>query len=275
MNYPKSCIAVLWDDDLQSENALLHAIRLAEKSSFSIVLLRVIKKRRFLESIRSFESFVESETLVLKQKVELLSEKHSTPIGMHMLKGNIKRCIKDFLESSRCALIVSPEHVVLNKGIKVNVLKEFSKYGAIEIPIMIATTAPRTEFSTIEVVVPMEYQSEFKDTIEWVIHFSRKYGCNFDFVRPVVSATLPQKDLMNNIYFTKQVLDANEVVYGIKTANKENNFIDDVYDFADDINANYILSTTLSYSAYRKNERFQQYPFICVNPQKRRYATFN
>lgn len=275
MDSPKSCIAVLWDDDLQSENALKHALKLADKSSSDIVFLKVIKKKSFFESADKFNALVEAETGSIRKKVEELNKKYSTSITLSILQGNLQTCVNEFIEKNNCSLIVSPEFVTLNKGVKANTIKEFSKYGAIEVPIMIATNEPQSEFASIEVVVPMEFTSEFKDTIEWVISFYRKYGCNFDFVKPALSPSIPKQDLINNIYFTKQVLDANNVIYGIKTASKEHIFVDDIYEFAENIQANYILSTTLNYAEFRKSAKFQSIPYICINPKKRKYANFN
>ena len=40
----------------------------------------------------------------------------------------------------------------------------------------------------------MEHEAEFKDVIDCVIAFSRKYECNFNFVKPVLSDAQPKRE---------------------------------------------------------------------------------
>jgi|GEM_PF-6302527 len=275
MNTKKTYIVVLWDGSEQSENAFRHALLLESKSKYAILLVRVMKKRRFLESRLSFDSEVNKEKEVMKSVAEELRCKYGMLPEYAIKLGNFKSCVREILKDFECSVIISPEYNSIHKGLRVNILKEFSNYGAIELPIVIASKPPRLNHEAIEVVVPMEYEPEFKDTIEWVIFLSRKYGCNIDFIKPVLSDNQPQKELINNIYFTKQVLDDNDIVYGIKTANKLKNFVDDIYDFADSIEANYILSTSLNYTLFKKSNKYDDVPFIWINPRKRRYANFN
>jgi hypothetical protein len=245
------------------------------RSESPILLVRVVKKRKFLESKLDFESEVAVETEKIKSVSEELSAKYGV-LPEHLVKpGDFKSCIKEVLEEYRCSIIVSPEVYSIHKGLTVNIVREFSSYGDIEVPMLVANNAPRNNHVSIEVVVPMEYEPEFKDAIEWVISLSRRYGCNFNFIKPVLSDAQPKKELINNIYFTKQVLDDNNIVYGIKAASKEANFIDEIFSFASSIEADYILTTSLNYGLLHRNPKYAEMPFIWINPHKRRYRSFN
>jgi len=275
MDTRKIYIVVLWDGSEQSENAFRHALRMEAKSKYTILLVRVMKKRKFLESRLAFESDVVKENQVMKSVTEELRCKYGLLPEYAIKLGNFKSCVREVLKDFRCSVIISPESNSIHKGLSVNIVKEFSNYGEIDIPIVIANNAPRNQHSSIEVVVPMEYEPEFKDSIDWVIFMSRKYGCNINFIKPILNEGQPKKELLNNIYFTKQVLDDNDIVYGIKTANKLKDFVDDIYDFANTIEANYILSTSLNYNLFRKNTMYENTPFIWINPRKRIYRNFN
>lgn len=275
MDKGKACIVVLWDGSEQSENAFNHALLMRRRSESPILLVRVIKKRKFLESKLDFESEVAVETEKIKSVSEELSAKYGV-LPEHLVKpGDFKSCIKEVLEEYSCSIIVSPEVYSIHKGLTVNVVREFSSYGDIEVPMLVANNAPRNNHVSIEVVVPMEYEPEFKDAIEWVISLSRRYGCNFNFIKPVLSDAQPKKELINNIYFTKQVLDDNKIVYGIKAASKEANFIDEIFSFASSIEADYILTTSLNHGLLHRNPKYAEMPFIWINPRKRRYRSFN
>lgn len=275
MNSNNGYILVLWDHSDEAVTSFQHALLLAEKSKFEILIARILKKRKLFESRETFEKEVVEERECLNRKALELEAKFGLLPKTTIALGNFKSAVKKLLDEHQCSLIVCPEHISIHKGLTVNILNEFSSYGEIDIPIIIANNPPRQEHETLEVIVPMEYHPEFKDTIDWVILFSRKYHCNFDFVKPILTDAQPKKELINNIYFTKQVLDDNNIVYGIKTASKMKSFIDDIYDFASKIEANYIMSTTLNYHDYRKNPMFAEMPFICINPRKRKYRGFN
>jgi Universal stress protein family. len=275
MDKRKAYIVILWDGSEQSENAFRHALLMRRKSEYSVLLVRVVKKRKFLESKLEFEAEVVSETERLKVVAEELGSKYGILPEFLIKLGDFKSCIKEVLEDYSCSIIVSPEEYSIHKGLTVNIVREFSSYGDIEVPMLVANHAPKSNNASIEVVVPMEYEPEFKDLIEWVISLSRRYGCNFNFIKPVLSDAQPKKELINNLYFTKQVLDDNHIVYGIKTASKEANFVDEIYSFGSSIDADYLLTTSLNYGLFRRNPKYADVPFIWVNPQKRRYRSFN
>lgn len=275
MDKEKTYIVVLWDGSEQSGNAYKHALLMGKKSEYSILLVRVIKKRKFLESKLDFESGMVKEMEILKSAAEELSGKYGV-LPEYLLKpGDFKSCIKEVLEDYSCSIIVSPEENSIHKGLTVNIVREFSSYGDIEVPILVANTPPRNIHASVEVVVPMEHEPEFKDAIEWVVTLSRRYGCNFNFIKPVLSDTQPKKELINNIYFTKQVLDDSNIVYGIKTASKDVNFVEEIYSFAGSIEADYILTTSLNYGLFHRNPKYAEIPFIWINPHRRRYRSFN
>ncbi len=275
MDTKKIYIVVLWDGSAQSENAFRHALLMVTKSSYTILLLRVMKKRRLFESKLTFGTEVVNEREVMNATALELQDRYGVLPEYAIKMGNFKKSIREILTDFECSVIISPEENSIHKGIAVNIIKEFSNYGAINVPILIANNAPKSKHTIIEIVIPIEYQPEFKDAIDWVVFLARKYSCNINFIKPMLSDGEPKKALLNNIYFTKQVLDDNDIVYGIKTASKLNNFVDEIYNFANNIEADYILSTSLNYNLFRKNSMYNDVPFIWINPRKRIYRNFN
>ena len=88
-------------------------------------------------------------------------------------------------------------------------------------------------------------------------------------------APQPKRELLSNIYFTKQVLEANNIVYGIKSATGSDNFVDEIFSFAGSIEADYILTTSINYGLIRKNPKYGEVPIIWINPHKRLLQNFN
>ncbi|WP_320054728.1 universal stress protein [uncultured Acetobacteroides sp.] len=275
MDAKKTYIVVLWDGSEQAENAFRHALRMDKRTAFAVLIMWMVRKRKFLESKAEFDAGVASEQEALRQVAERLNGQYGLLPEYVVKSGDVRSCIAEVLEEYSCSIIVSPEEYSFPKGVVVNVVKEFSSSSDIEVPLLVANNAPRHDNASIEVVVPLEYDPEFKDAVEGIVSLSRTYGCNFNFMKPILSDGQLKKELVSNIYFAKQVLDDNHIVYGIKSASKETDFIEEVYDFASSIEANYILSMSLNYGLYRKNPKYANAPFIWVNPHKRRYRSFN
>lgn len=85
-----------------------------------------------------------------------------------------------------------------------------------------------------------------------------------------------KKQLANNIYFTKKMLDGVNIVYGIKTAKKKGTFEDEVFRFARTIEADLILIMSDKYDVFLDSNMESQLdiPVMCVNPRIRKYQSF-
>ena len=275
MDRGKTYIVVLWDGSEQAENAYRHAQFMRKKIEYPVLLVRIVKEKGLFESKASYDMEVERERELLKSAAEELGRKYGIVPDCIVKQGAFKNCMKEVLNEYSCSIIISPETYSIPKGEEVAIAREYSKYGDTDVAVLVTNKAPQTKHSSIEIVIPMEHEAEFKDVIDCVIAFSRKYECNFNFVKPVLSDAQPKRELLSNIYFTKQVLEANNIVYGIKSATGSDNFVDEIFSFAGSIEADYILTTSINYGLIRKNPKYGEVPIIWINPHKRLLQNFN
>jgi hypothetical protein len=67
-------------------------------------------------------------------------------------------------------------------------------------------------------------------------------------IKPYITDTFMKKDMGNNIYFTKKMLDKQNIVYGIKTAKKKQSFKSEIFRFTELIDADLIVMMAKQYS---------------------------
>lgn len=279
MDTGKKVVLVPWDFTKGSEIALKHALQLAGVADNEIMLLHIIPQtwwNSLLKKRIKPEKFEE-----LKRKLEAVAEKVSSehkisPISM-VLEGNPVKIIRDLIVTANLNLIVTHKCYSYEKK-RINSI-DFLKKLAIKnynIPFIIAE-APPAHNHYIEIVVPLDYDKKYKETLHWIIYLSKYYKCNINLIKPYISDQRKKKEMANNIYFTKKMLDGNKIVYGIKTAKRQNIFRDEIFKFANNIDADLILIMADKYDAYVKKNRSKspsRIPIMCITPRVRKLQGF-
>lgn len=279
MNTGKKVVLVPWDFTEGSEIALKHALQLAGVADNEILLLHIIPQTWWdllLKKRTKPEKFEE-----LKRKLEAVAEKVSSehrfsPISI-VLEGSPVKIIRDLIVTANLNLIVAHKHYFYEKK-RINSF-DFLKKLSIKnynIPFIIAE-APPAHNHYIEIVVPLDYDKKYKETLHWIIYLSKYYKCNINLIKPYISDQRKKKEMANNIYFTKKMLDGNKIVYGIKTAKRQNIFRDEIFKFANNIDADLILIMADKYDAYVKNNKCKapsRIPIMCITPRVRKLQGF-
>jgi len=72
------------------------------------------------------------------------------------------------------------------------------------------------------------------------------------------------------------MLDGNKIIYGIKTAKRQNVFKDEVFKFANNIDADLILIMADKYNYYvqSKEKATSRVPIMCITPLPRKFQGF-
>lgn len=279
MNTGKKVVLVPWDFTEGSEIALKHALQLAGVADNEILLLHIIPQTWWdllLKKRTKPEKFEE-----LKRKLEAVAEKVSSehrfsPISI-VLEGSPVKIIRDLIVTANLNLIVAHKYYFHEKK-RINSF-DFLKKLSIKnynIPFIIAE-APPAHNHYIEIVVPLDYDKKYKETLHWIIYLSKYYKCNINLIKPYISDQRKKKEMANNIYFTKKMLDGNKIVYGIKTAKRQNLFRDEIFKFANNIDADLILIMADKYDAYVKNNKDKaplRIPIMCITPRVRKLQGF-
>jgi hypothetical protein len=280
MNTPKKVVLVPWDFTSGSEIALQHALQLAEVADNDILLLHLIPQKWWTKYIGGKISTPE-EIDVLKKKLEAIADKISQENNRNILSmvldGSPTMVIKELVTTANLNLIVAFKSYTYqkNKYETSSFMRELSVKN-LSIPFIIAE-APPEHSHYIEIVVPLDYDKKYKETLHWIIYLSKYYKCNINLIKPYISDEGKKKNMANNIYFTKKMLDGNKIIYGIKTAKRQNEFRNEVFKFANNIDADLILIMADKYHTYIREDKgkgITRIPVMCITPRVRKLQGF-
>lgn len=136
------------------------------------------------------------------------------------------------------------------------------------IPFVVVNSAPRHNYYK-ELVVPIDHDKKYKESLAWIIYLSNYYRCNVNMIKPFITDTFMKKDMANNIYFTKKMLDKHNVIYGIKTAKKKQPFKSEIFRFTELIDADIVVMMSKQYNKWMvKDEKMQTTAPIMIVPPR-------
>ncbi len=283
MDNTKKVVLVLWDFSEESENALLHAVQLARVAGNEIMLLNIIPEPWWKTLLRkkNFDNqpHIQSIKKELDQVAQRVAKEHDfNPITL-VLEGNPQKLIKELVATANINLIVANRCIVSSQG------KQLESYSFLNnltnksfcVPFIIVNGKP-LHSHYIEIVVPLDYDKKYKEVLHWIIYLSKYYKCNINLIKPYIIDEGKKKKMANNVYFTKKMLDGNKIIYGIKTAKRKNAFRDEVFKFANNIDADLILIMSDKYRMYTggiSKKEFLRVPVMCITPRVRKFQGFN
>ena len=280
MEPTKKVVLVPWDFTPGCENAFLHAMQLAGVAQNDILIVRIIPRPWWFSYLKpKHDNMLEIEEE--KKKLELVAEKlasehNITPLTM-VLEGRPTTLLRDLVVTANINLIVS--NISYKYGNQTFESSQFLRNIVLKstsIPFIITESKPaHTHY--IEIVVPLDYDKKYKETLHWIIYLSKYYKCNINLIKPYINDEGKKKDMANNIYFTKKMLDGNKIIYGIKTAKRTSSFRDEVFKFASNIDADLILIMADKYNNYvdQKGKEPLKIPVMCITPRPRKLQGFN
>lgn len=280
MEPTKKVVLVPWDFTPECENALLHAMQLASVAKNEILLLHLIPRPWWYAYIKPKQE-KQQEIEEIKRKLEQVAERVAcehefNPITI-VLEGSPVPLFTELIVTANVNLIVS--NVNFKHGNQEIDLSQFFRKISLKttsVPFIIAEHKPaHTHY--IEIVVPLDYDKKYKETLHWIIYLSKYYKCNINLIKPFIVDEGKKKDMANNIYFTKKMLDGNKIIYGIKTAKRTSSFKDEVFKFANNIDADLILIMADKFNNYvdQKNKAGIKIPIMCITPRPRKLQGFN
>ncbi|MBQ9470649.1 MAG: universal stress protein [Bacteroidales bacterium] len=276
----KKLALILWDFSKSCDIALQHAIQLATAGENDIMLLHIIPQSGLLSALLSPNKNTAEISKANKRfnaVVEDVRQKYAINPRTMVLEGNPTKILRKLVETANVNLVIS-HHTYTYKGKKHRVTSWTKKliFKDITLPIVIVNQAP-AHSHYMEIAIPIYQDHSFKESVQWIINLARYYHCNVNFIKPYILEELKKKQLASNIYFTKKMLDSVGIVYGMKTAKKGNVFEDEVFRFADNIEADLIMVMSDKHEKLvsPERERNLHIPVMCVNTRIKKYQPFN
>lgn len=269
MDAGKKYVVVPWDFTSESEIALKHALQLAGVMGNGIMLLHTIhlKKTLFFKPKKVSEEEKGKLFKKLEDRAAEIAKENRLEVRIRLVEGDIRKIFPVELKRANANLVVMPFRQKFGKfcfqGTDfLNIMKDSI------IPFIVVQKVPKHEYYK-ELVVPIEIDRKYKETIGWIIYLAHYYKCNVNLFKPFINESFAKKDMANNIYFTKKMLDKQGIVYGIKTAKKGQPFKKEVFRFAELIDADIVVMMAKRFREWidKDKEIKLETPILVVPPR--------
>jgi len=280
MDKEREIILVPCDYSINSDNSLLHAIQLAKVANSKILLAHIVYKGVFDKELS--EEAKREHLKKLNALADEIDKEYNLRPETIVYQGKFIKSIKELILEKKINLIIIG-HLYEDDKHKLESHELISSFKNSRlknnVPI-IAINGPPSHTRYVEIVVPINYQREFKETLRWVMHLSKYYKCNINFIKPFYSDPEKKKLMANNMYFTKKMLDNNNIVYGIKTAKKQKTYSEEIFKFARDIDADLIVIMGDKYRDYVVESKAKNghdagnIPVMCIKPMPKKFQSF-
>lgn len=238
----KKTILVTWDFTEVSQNAFLHALKIARSVDNSIRLVHIIKE--------GDEVGLEIHKKKLKDITEELTKTYDIAVESVLLKGTIFTEISKYAtDNNDIAMVVMGTHGI--KGVqKYFGSKALRVIVGSPIPFVVVQNAPGEKERFSDVVFPIDFKSENKEKLYWAIFMGKYFNAKIHlFKSPVTDKSLSKK-VKVNLNFAIRFLIQNNIDYEIHTTVKSSNFSKEVMTFSREINADMIIITTTKHISF-------------------------
>ena len=218
---------------------------------------------------RHLPSSIDGIEIYFPYQIKITKEKYKIETEVFLGDGSFAKGFKEIVEETNANLLIMGKEFNSEAGnlsFK-DVLKQIESFN---LPI-IQVNAPPNHSHYSEIVVPLDHNKKYKEKLHWIIYLSKYYNFNVNIIKSHSSDDLLKKQMSNNVFFTKKMLDNKKIVYGIKTAKKQQSFSDEILRFAHDIEADLIVVMTPEYNSYIQKSngvKNPTVPIMCVNPRK-------
>lgn len=262
----KDVIIVPWDFTESSEVALMHAIQLAKEVNNYIMLARFIDSPGMFTSKKVKEQIISEEKEKLKEIGKQIMSKYGVNPYIAVELGIKSNKFAKLAKDAKANLIMCGRHYKVNEKITLTIKDLTKKLKAIDIPFVIAQEVPAHNYYK-EIVVPLDHDKRYKETLHWVVYLSKYYNCNINIIKPYIKDEYKKKEMANNIYFTKKMLDKKNIIYGIKTAKKNRKFEEEVFRFAENIDSDLIVMMIRKFSFFiaEHPDHQEKIPIMVIN----------
>lgn len=260
----KRTILVPWDFTEVAENALQHAINIANVTNSQIELINIVKREKDEYSTKD----------QLKEIIQILTDKYKIALKGIVKSGNLFSAINDYAEEVDAFIIVMGTHGIV--GIqKLMGSKALKVIEGSEVPYFVVQ-GPVVLKNYNNIVVPMDFRRESKEKLIWVNFIAKKFNSKVRLVAPKVADNNIFNKTLLNVNFAKKFLDEKGIDYNITTLDGKGDFHELVNEFAQEIGSNMIVITTTkspNISDYMFGADEQEIiannskiPVLCVNP---------
>lgn len=259
-------ILVTWDFTDKSYIALEHAINIAKNIRHDIAIIHVVKK--------------ESEVSLAKKQIADAVKKYFENISVKpqifVKEGTIFTTIAEMAEEIKARMVVMPTHGIkgMQKLLGSWALKVIAGSKA---PFIVVQDKPKTEDIFRNILLPVSFKKENKESINWATFFSKNFGTKFHILYAKYNDTNFIKGVESNLIFINKYFSQKNIRHESISASGTKEFHQEVIEHAAKINADSIMVMTtrdIGIADYMLGAQEQyiianqeKIPVICINPR--------
>lgn len=248
MEIVNKSIFVPWDFTEKADCAFEHAYNLSKTFQKEIVLLNIVTK----------DKYVQEAEVKIKEVAEKLQSEKNIPVKYVIGVGDLFKTIPKTAEVNDASLIVMGMH---------SSKRSIKTVTGSRVPFFIIQEKPKRE-KIVEVVVPIDTDDKNRVQLNWVIYLSKHFNCNINIIKPFISRDSKNRKMKANMHFARKALDDKSVIYGIKTAKREEKWNNSISKFAKEIDSDLIFIMSQDFKKFMKKMEGENMttPIICINP---------
>lgn len=265
MEHEINLIMVTWDFTEKSVYAVEHAVQMSSMIKGEIAVVHIVKKDQEIADTEK------------KMKEEVLKKFNDPSLKFSFIvrSGSIFHTIGDLATELNALLVVMGTHgiVGMQKFLGSWALKVIASSKA---PFIVVQESPKGEVMK-NIVLPINYKRETKESVTWTHFFSRKFGTKFHLFRAKYSDSNFRKGLDSNMFFITKYFNSKAIKFEFQVAVGENDFGKETMQYAKTVDADAILLMTtrdIGFADYVLGPQEQyiianseRIPVICINPR--------
>ncbi len=270
-----SSILVTWDFTEVSAFALEHAVRIAKMVGNSIQLIHILNKK-------------DEEATILQdmQKIaEDCNQKFGIKPGIIVKEGTIFTTISEVANNIQANLVIMGTHGIRGMQ-KLTGSWALKVIVGSNVPFIVVQAPPKNNYLQ-KIVVPINFKSENKEKLPWIVYLAQYYRSEILIFRDFVSDERLATKVNQNILFLKKALENKGIRYSVHTNQTKEDFANASIEFTKNNQADLIAVMTtknISLKDYVMGASEQQIiandckiPVMCINPREElyKYGGFN
>jgi nucleotide-binding universal stress UspA family protein len=252
-------IIVPFDFSEPAKNALEKAGEIAKTLEKPIVLIHVVKRK----------SDAEGKQAELDQAVKDFQEKQpDIKIEAVIRKGSLFKTIYATAQEYNAYLAVMGTHG--KKTIK-KAMKVVSKFIKIA---FLLVQEPKDKPIFNKILVPLDSNQKTRANLNWVKSLSRHFDLEVILLYPVFKGDEKNSQVRRNLKFAEKILEKELIDYKVIRATIANNYADEIFKQARELDVDTLTLMSTSYKRYIKKmkeaeslQAYKETPILCVNPR--------
>ncbi|MBN2668730.1 MAG: universal stress protein [Bacteroidales bacterium] len=222
-------ILVAWDFSPKAQNALEHALQLAEINKAIVELVHIIEdKEQYSEACIKMDKTIENTMIEFSRKIQYVVK-----------DGSVFSTLGEYAVEQEAILVLMGTHGI--KGMqKLTGSWALKVIASSKVPFIVVQGPPRhNHYSNI--VFPVDFRKESKQKLKWVGYLAENFKLLVNVLVPNTNDAIHAKNIKNNLEFAKKYLESKNIEFEIHESKAKGSFVKQTLDFSKYIDADLII----------------------------------